>query len=74
LIILDENIPAVQRQRLENWRIRVRQISFSSGRKGLQDRETIPFLLRFRRPTFFTRDEDFFDPRLCHARYGLVYL
>jgi hypothetical protein len=31
-------------------------------------------LQRTRRPTFFTRDNDFFKPQLCHARYGLVYL
>jgi len=26
------------------------------------------------RPTFFTRDLGFFNPRLCHADYALVYL
>ena len=31
-------------------------------------------LHRLRRPTFFTRDEDFYTPRLCHGRYCLVYL
>src|SRR5436309_4560268 len=25
-------------------------------------------------PTFFTRDEDFYERHLCHARYSLVYL
>lgn len=36
-----------------------------------QDDEIIRFLLQLRRPTFFTRDEDFFDRRFCHAKYGL---
>ena len=30
--------------------------------------------MRRRRPTFFTRDEDFYNQRLAHARYGLIYL
>ncbi|HLG15235.1 MAG TPA: hypothetical protein VJH03_12130 [Blastocatellia bacterium] len=29
--VLDENIPANQRQRLDNWRIRPRQIGFNIG-------------------------------------------
>jgi hypothetical protein len=27
-----------------------------------------------RQPTFFTRDDDFYERHLCHARYCLVYL
>ena len=72
--ILDENIPKHQRQLLEGWRIRVRQIGFNIGRRGMQDEEIIPFLHQLRRSTFFTRDEDFYERELCHARYGLVYL
>lgn len=72
--ILDENIPANQRQLLESWRVHVRQIGFSVGRRGMQDEELIPSLLGQRRPTFFTRDVDFYDRQLCHARYCLVYL
>lgn len=72
--ILDENIPKNQRQLLEGWGIPIRQIGFNAGQRGLQDDEIIPFLLRQRRPTFFTRDEDFYERRLCHARYGLVYM
>lgn len=40
----------------------------------MQDEEIIPFLFQQRRPTFFTRDEGFYEHRLCHRRYGLVYL
>ena len=72
--VLDENIPASQRQLLENWRIRPRQIGFNIGRRGLQDDEIIVFLQQLRRSTFFTRDEDFYDRRLAHAKYALVYL
>jgi len=72
--ILDENIPSNQRQLLESWRIRSRQIGFDIGRRGMKDDEIIPFLLQQRRPTFLTRDEDFYNRRLCHADYGLVYL
>jgi hypothetical protein len=72
--ILDENIPRSQRELLRRWRIRVRQIGVDIGRRGLTDEEVVPFLRQLRRPTFFTRDEDFFDRRLCHARYALVHL
>jgi hypothetical protein len=72
--ILDENIPKNQRLLLESWRIHVRQIGFNIGRPGMQDAEIIPFLLQHRNSTFFTRDEGFYDRRLWHGRYSLVYL
>src|SRR6266542_2525233 len=72
--ILDENIPKNQRQLLESWRISIKQIGINVGRTGMKDNEIISFLQQARRPTFFTRDEDFFRPQLCHARYGLVFL
>jgi hypothetical protein len=59
---------------LESWRIRPRQIGFNVGRRGLQDDEIIVFLQQLRRSTFFTRDEDFYDKQLVHAKYALVYL
>ena len=72
--ILDENVPKNQRQLLESWRIHVRQIGFNVGRRGMQDDEIIPFLRQLSRPTFFTRDEDFYERRLCHTKYSLVYM
>jgi len=72
--ILDENIPKNQRQLLETWRIHIYQIGFNIGRRGMQDEEIIPFLHQLRRPTFFTRDEDFYEQRLCHGKYSLIYL
>ncbi|UCH92270.1 MAG: hypothetical protein JSV88_18505 [Candidatus Aminicenantes bacterium] len=70
--ILDEQILENQRQLLRSWRIRVRQIGYDIGRKGLKDKEIIPLLLQFRKPTFFTLDFDFFESRLCHPKYAIV--
>jgi hypothetical protein len=72
--ILDENVLADQRQLLLSWHVPFRQIGYEIGRKGMQDEEIIPFLLRLRQPTLFTLDRDFYQRGLCHARYSLVYL
>ena len=72
--LLDENIPKPQRERLERWRVAVRQIGVGFGRRGLLDDEIITLLHGLRHPTFFTRDEDFYKRHLCHPRYCLVYL
>jgi hypothetical protein len=72
--ILDENIIDSQRHRLRQWRIAVQHLGYDVGRQGMKDQEIIALLHRVRRPTFLTRDEDFYAPRLCHARYCLVYL
>lgn len=74
MIILDENLPDSQRQSLQGWRIKARQIGVDVGVKGVQDEEIIPLLHRLRRPTFFTLDFDFYQPDLRHARYCLVCL
>jgi hypothetical protein len=72
--LLDENVPESQRQLLRAWRIPVRQVGVDVARKGIQDDEIIPLLLRLRRPTFVTRDSDFYKPALRHARYCLVFV
>jgi len=72
--ILDENIINNQCQLLRSWRIPFRQIGFSIGQQGLQDKGIISLLHTLRRSTFFTRDDDFYDCNLCHAGYCLVYL
>lgn len=72
--ILDENVPQDQRRLLQGWRIPVRQIGHDVGRKGMKDHRIIPFLRQQSRPTFFTRDQGFYDRSLCHAQYCLVYL
>jgi len=72
--ILDENILESQRKLLRNWRIAVRQIGYDIGRQGLKDEEILPFLHQLHNPTLFSRDTDFYNRRLRHARYCLVYL
>ncbi|HEX7183331.1 MAG TPA: hypothetical protein VF756_15955 [Thermoanaerobaculia bacterium] len=74
MIILDENIPESQWQLLRSWRIRALLIGRDVSEKGIQDDNLTRFLIEQRRPTFITRDEGFYDRKLCHARYCLVYL
>ena len=74
MIVLDENIPEDQRQLLRGWRVRVHQIGAELGRKGMQDDQILPLLRQLAGPTFVTRDFDFWDRNLCHARYCLVVL
>ncbi|MDX6443948.1 MAG: hypothetical protein QOH71_1022 [Blastocatellia bacterium] len=72
--ILDENLPSNQVALLESWRVHVRQIAVNIGRSGMSDEEIIPLLLRHHLPTFFTRDQGFYDRRLCHSEYSVVVL
>jgi len=71
--ILDENVVETQCPLLRKWRIRFRQIGFGLGSEGMKDNEIISLLHDLTRPTFFTRDDDFFDRDLCHAGYCLVH-
>ena len=72
--ILDENVIDSQRRLLTNWRVSVRQIGYEVGRKGVKDQEIVPLLHQLDQPTFFTRDDDFYERKLCHAGYCLVLL
>ena len=73
--ILDENIIAPERERLRGWRIHFRYIGQDIGHSRMKDRdEIIPLLHSLRRPTFFTRDHGFYDPKLLHPGYCLVHL
>jgi hypothetical protein len=73
--ILDENIDHFQRERLTAFGIHFRQVGIEIGHSGMKDEaEIIPLLHSLRRPTFFTRDDDFYKPWLRHSRYCLVYL
>jgi len=75
VIIVDENLVQSQRDRLGEFKIRFRQIGFEIGWRGMKDRnDVIPLLHTLRRPTFFTRDEDYYQADLRHAGYCLVYL
>jgi hypothetical protein len=70
--VLDENIVREQRERLQSWKIHFRLIAGDLGRRGMKDRnEIIPLLHRLRLPTFFTRDQDFYQPDLRHDGYCL---
>ncbi len=71
--ILDENVVETQCRLFRKWRIRFRQIGFGVGREGMKDIEIISLLHDLARPTFFTRDDDFFERNLCHTGYCLVY-
>ena len=72
--VLDENIPDSQRQLLRSWRIKVRQIGYEIGRRGMKDEEIISLLHQIGPVTFLTRDLGFYHRRLCHANYCLVCL
>ena len=69
--ILDENIINNQCQLLRSWRIPFRQIGFSIGRQGLQDKGIISLLHTLRRPTFFTRDDVFMV--VIYVTRGIVW-
>ena len=64
--LLDENIIASQRNQLRQWRIPFRQVGHELACPGVKDPEIIPLLRQLKQPTFFTRDYDYFEPRLRH--------
>jgi hypothetical protein len=72
--ILDVNIVASQREQLEAWRFRVRQIGRELGHRFDPDASIIPLLRNQKRATFFTRDRDFWDSRLSDPDYCIVWL
>ena len=72
--LLDENFPSDQAALLREWRIPHRQIGRDICRHGVQDPDIIPLLHRSKRVTLFTQDQDFFNRRLCHPAYCLVWL
>lgn len=72
--ILDEDVRADQRELLRQHRIAIRQIGHDLAHKGIKDQAILPFLHQLRRPTFFTLDRGFYDRRLCHPNYCLVWL
>jgi hypothetical protein len=70
VIVLDENVLESQRVQLEWRHAGLRQIGENVGRKGMQDEE----LVTLRRPTFFSRDSDFFHRKLCNDKSCLAHL
>jgi hypothetical protein len=69
--VLDEDIPKGQRLLLGAGACPPDRHHTGAG---MADEAITPMLLRRRRPTFFTRDEGFYDRSLCHAGYSLIYL
>ena len=74
MILLDENVPDSQRDRLRLWRIRAQKLGRDVAVKGIQDDQVIPLLQSLSRVTFFTLDKDFADAGLCHPAYCIAYL
>lgn len=74
MLVLDENLPADQRQLLREWRIRFRSIGADVGASGTADENLIPLLHRLDRPTFFSLDRDFYRRDWGHPDYCLVWL
>lgn len=72
--LLDENLPLDQRDLLRTWGIRCQLIGQEVARLGIGDDNILALLHRLKQPTLFTRDEHFFERRLCHPCYGLVWL
>ena len=74
MLLIDENISEIEIWRLREWRIAVRQIGPDVAKSSIGDDNILPVLHRLKRPTFFTRDKDFWNRRLTHPRYCLVFL
>ncbi len=73
--LLDENIVRPERDKLRGWKVHFRRIGGEFGWAGMKDRnDIIPLLHTLRRPTFFTRDRDYYQADLRHAGYCLVFL
>ena len=71
--VLDENVTRDQADLLRHWHISFRSISRDLGCQGTPDENIIPLLLKLKEPTLLTRDGDFFQRRLIHARYSLAW-
>ena len=56
MLVLDENLPAGQRQLLRKWRVRFRVIGIDLSRRGTSDDDLIPVLHHLPQPTFFSLD------------------
>ena len=74
MLIIDENVSEIEVWRLREWRIAVRQVGPDLAGASISDENILPILHRLKRPTFFTRDQDFWNSRLVHANYCLVFL
>ena len=74
MLVLDENLPAGQRELLRERRIRFRVIGVDIAPSGTKDENLIPFLHRLPNPTFFSLDRNFYRRDWIHSYYCLVWL
>ena len=72
--VLDENIRLDQILRLRRWRIQCRRLIEDLASAGIKDPNVLPLLHHAKHPTFFTHDQDYFQQRLAHPAYSLVWL
>ncbi|MDA1275984.1 MAG: hypothetical protein O2960_18365 [Verrucomicrobia bacterium] len=59
---------------MRDWGFHVRVIGVELAPLGIKDDNLLPHLHRLSQPTFFTRDQDFFQAGLRHATYCLAWL
>lgn len=74
MLVLDENISVLEREKLRAMRLRARAIGETLAAFGTDDADLIPVLHRLPSPTFFTHDSDFLRRDWWHAGYALVWL
>ena len=74
MYLLDENITKDQKELLEKWNYRVKQIGVDFKTKGIKDEQIITFLQQSNGTLFLTRDSDFFKNEYCHSKYCIVFL
>lgn len=74
MIVLDENIRGSHADHLRSQGIPNRKIGADLTPKGTSDADIIPILHHLKRPTFFTHDNDFWNPALAHEGYCIVHL
>ena len=74
MLVLDENIPEGQCQKLRKWRFRFRTIGVEIASWGTKDENLIPILHRLSDPTFFSLDRHFYRPSWTHPSYCLAWL
>ncbi len=74
MYLLDENITKDQKELLEKWRFRVKQIGVDFKNKGIKDEQIITLLQQIKGVLFITRDTDFFKKEFCHLNYCIVFL
>jgi hypothetical protein len=75
MILLDENIPQPEQEKLQQRKIHCKKIGRDIGRQGLKDaNDVVPLLHQLKGVTFFSRDVNFYNPNWRHKNYSLIFL